>query len=178
MIGPPWLAPSSAHHHEAVLCVERICGVSDHDIDYKYIPGCTYTHPQVASMGMTEKKAREDSEREHHDRQIPLQRQRPRPGGGRDRWLCQAHLRRQIRRAARRSHDRRKRHRAARPNWSWPESSKRPRTKSSKRCTRIRRCPKPSWKRRASRSGGRFICDLYSDHAGFGGTESLRDGRV
>ncbi|HLL90489.1 MAG TPA: FAD-dependent oxidoreductase, partial [Tepidisphaeraceae bacterium] len=53
--------PDLAHvaHHEAVYCVERICGVSDHKIDYKQIPGCTYTHPQVASMGYTEKKARE-----------------------------------------------------------------------------------------------------------------------
>ena len=53
--------PDLAHvaHHEAVLVVERIAGVSEHTIDYKQIPGCTYTHPQVASMGFTEKKARE-----------------------------------------------------------------------------------------------------------------------
>jgi dihydrolipoamide dehydrogenase len=53
--------PDLAHvaHHEAVLCVERICGQDRHDIDYKNIPGCTYTHPQVASMGGTEKKLRE-----------------------------------------------------------------------------------------------------------------------
>jgi dihydrolipoamide dehydrogenase len=53
--------PDLAHvaHHEAVYCVERIFGVRDHHIDYRFIPGCTYTHPQVASMGMTEKKARE-----------------------------------------------------------------------------------------------------------------------
>jgi dihydrolipoamide dehydrogenase len=53
--------PDLAHvaHHEAVNCVERICGVSDHAIDYKSIPACTYTHPQVASMGMTERRARE-----------------------------------------------------------------------------------------------------------------------
>jgi dihydrolipoamide dehydrogenase len=53
--------PDLAHvaHHEAVNVVERIAGVSEHVIDYKQIPGCTYTHPQVASMGYTEKKARE-----------------------------------------------------------------------------------------------------------------------
>jgi dihydrolipoamide dehydrogenase len=53
--------PDLAHvaHHEAVNVVERIAGVSDHVIDYKQIPGCTYTHPQVASMGYSEKKARE-----------------------------------------------------------------------------------------------------------------------
>jgi dihydrolipoamide dehydrogenase len=58
VIGPPWLAHVA--HHEAVVCVERICGRADHPIDYKNIPGCTYTHPQVASMGLTEKKAREE----------------------------------------------------------------------------------------------------------------------
>jgi dihydrolipoamide dehydrogenase len=53
--------PDLAHvaHHEAVYCVERICGVADHYIDYRFIPGCTYTHPQVASMGLSEKKLRE-----------------------------------------------------------------------------------------------------------------------
>ncbi len=57
VIGPPWLAHVA--HHEAVICVERICKVSDHHIDYKAIPGCTYTHPSVASMGLTERAARE-----------------------------------------------------------------------------------------------------------------------
>ncbi|HTL29827.1 MAG TPA: dihydrolipoyl dehydrogenase [Tepidisphaeraceae bacterium] len=52
--------PDLAHvaHHEAVYLVERIVGVSDHEIDYRFIPGCTYTHPQVASMGASEKKLR------------------------------------------------------------------------------------------------------------------------
>ena len=53
--------PDLAHvaHHEAVSVVEAIAGKPFHGLDYKYIPGCTYTHPQVASMGYTEKKARE-----------------------------------------------------------------------------------------------------------------------
>ena len=54
--------PDLAHvaHHEAVKCVERIGGHASADIDYKQIPGCTYTHPQVASMGFNEKKLREE----------------------------------------------------------------------------------------------------------------------
>jgi dihydrolipoamide dehydrogenase len=54
--------PDLAHvaHHEAVFCVEKICGHELPPIDYKQIPGCTYTHPQVASMGFNEKKLREE----------------------------------------------------------------------------------------------------------------------
>jgi dihydrolipoamide dehydrogenase len=54
--------PDLAHvaHHEAVKCVERICGHTLPPIDYKQIPGCTYTHPQVASMGYSERKLREE----------------------------------------------------------------------------------------------------------------------
>jgi dihydrolipoamide dehydrogenase len=53
--------PDLAHvaHHEAVLVVEHIAGHGNHEIDYRFIPGCTYTHPQVASMGLTERKCRE-----------------------------------------------------------------------------------------------------------------------
>jgi dihydrolipoamide dehydrogenase len=57
VIGPPWLAHVA--HHEAIYAVERIFGTSKHTVDYKRVPGCTYTHPQVASIGLTEKKARE-----------------------------------------------------------------------------------------------------------------------
>jgi len=54
--------PDLAHvaHHEAVHVVEHIVGLHEGTIDYKSIPGCTYTHPQVASMGSTEKKLRDE----------------------------------------------------------------------------------------------------------------------
>jgi dihydrolipoamide dehydrogenase len=57
VIGPPWLAHVA--HHEAVCCVERLFGFSDRTVDYTNIPGCTYTDPGVASVGLTEKAARE-----------------------------------------------------------------------------------------------------------------------
>src|SRR5579883_2046116 len=57
VIGPPWLAHVA--HHEAICCIERLCGVSDRTVDYSNIPGCTYTDPGVASVGLTEKAARE-----------------------------------------------------------------------------------------------------------------------
>ena len=57
VIGPPWLAHVA--HHEAVCCVERLIGHSDRTIDYSNIPGCTYTDPGVASVGLTERAARD-----------------------------------------------------------------------------------------------------------------------
>lgn len=57
VIGPPWLAHVA--HHEAICCIERICGHADRTIDYGNIPGCTYTDPGVASVGLTEKAAKE-----------------------------------------------------------------------------------------------------------------------
>jgi dihydrolipoamide dehydrogenase len=57
VIGPPWLAHVA--HHEAICCIERLCGFSDRTVDYTNIPGCTYTDPGVASVGLTEKAARE-----------------------------------------------------------------------------------------------------------------------
>jgi dihydrolipoamide dehydrogenase len=55
--GPPWLAHKASH--EGVIAVERIAGVKGlHPLDVSKIPGCTYCWPQVASVGMTEAKAR------------------------------------------------------------------------------------------------------------------------
>jgi len=55
--GPPWLAHKASH--EAVLCVEKIAGVEGvHPLDASNIPGCTYCRPQIASVGLSEAKAR------------------------------------------------------------------------------------------------------------------------
>jgi len=57
VIGPPWLAHVA--HHESICCIERLCGHADRTVDYSNIPGCTYTDPGVASVGLTERLARE-----------------------------------------------------------------------------------------------------------------------
>jgi dihydrolipoamide dehydrogenase len=44
---------------EGITCVEKIAGLNPHAVDYNNIPGCTYTSPEVASVGMTEKAANE-----------------------------------------------------------------------------------------------------------------------
>ena len=44
--------------HEGVICVESIKGLNPHALNKEQIPGCTYCHPQVASIGLTEARAR------------------------------------------------------------------------------------------------------------------------
>jgi len=53
--------PALAHvaSAEGIVCVEKIAGKNPEPVDYKNIPGCTYTNPEVASVGMTEKAAKE-----------------------------------------------------------------------------------------------------------------------
>jgi dihydrolipoamide dehydrogenase len=55
--GAPWLAHKASH--EGIIAVEKIAGGSPHQMDKANIPGCTYSRPQVASVGMTEAKAKE-----------------------------------------------------------------------------------------------------------------------
>ncbi len=58
VVGPPWLAHKASH--EGVICVEKIAGLDGvHPLNVSNIPGCTYCMPQVASVGLTEKAARE-----------------------------------------------------------------------------------------------------------------------
>jgi len=54
-------APMLAHkaEHEGVICVEAIKGLKPHAMDKRLIPGCTYCSPQIASVGLTEAKAKE-----------------------------------------------------------------------------------------------------------------------
>lgn len=56
--GAPWLAHKASH--EGIICIEKIAGLKDvHPLDKSGIPGCTYSMPQIASIGLTEKKAKE-----------------------------------------------------------------------------------------------------------------------
>ncbi|AEG48754.1 dihydrolipoamide dehydrogenase [Sphingobium chlorophenolicum L-1] len=54
---PPWLAHKASH--EGVIAAEAIAGQHPHAMDARNIPGCTYCHPQIASVGLTEAKAKE-----------------------------------------------------------------------------------------------------------------------
>jgi dihydrolipoyl dehydrogenase len=55
--GPPLLAHKASA--EGIVVAETIAGRSPHGVDYRAVPSCTYCHPQVASLGLTEAKARE-----------------------------------------------------------------------------------------------------------------------
>ena len=57
LTGAPWLAHKASH--EGVICIEKIAGLKDvHPLDVTKIPGCTYSMPQIASVGLTEAKAK------------------------------------------------------------------------------------------------------------------------
>src|SRR3569623_557959 len=55
--GPPMLAHKA--EHEGVVCIEAIKGLHPHPMDKLLIPGCAYCHPQIASVGLTEKAAKD-----------------------------------------------------------------------------------------------------------------------
>lgn len=56
--GPPWLAHKASH--EGIICVEKLAGEDPMPMNYNNIPGCTYCEPQIASVGYTEKQAKEE----------------------------------------------------------------------------------------------------------------------
>jgi dihydrolipoamide dehydrogenase len=55
----PGQALAHVASHEGITCVEKIAGMNVEPVDYNNIPGCTYTSPEIASVGYTEKQARE-----------------------------------------------------------------------------------------------------------------------
>ena len=60
-IGDIIATPALAHvaSAEAIHCVEHICGLAPAAVDYSTVPSCMFTSPEVASVGVTEQKARE-----------------------------------------------------------------------------------------------------------------------
>ena len=68
--GPPWLAHKASH--EGVVCVEQIAGERCPSAERDELPGCTYSHPQVASVGLTEAAAKAERPR-GQGRPLPLQ---------------------------------------------------------------------------------------------------------
>lgn len=58
VIGAPLLAHVASA--EGIACIEHIAGNASHPVNYNNIPGCTYCQPQVGSVGLTEKQAREN----------------------------------------------------------------------------------------------------------------------
>jgi dihydrolipoamide dehydrogenase len=57
VVSAPWLAHKASH--EAIVCVAKIVGGKVHEIKRENIPACTYTSPEIASVGMTERQARQ-----------------------------------------------------------------------------------------------------------------------
>lgn len=69
--GPPWLAHKASH--EGVLCVEKIKGLKTaHPLKTTNIPGCTYSYPQIASVGLTEEAAKASGKYELKVGRFPL----------------------------------------------------------------------------------------------------------
>lgn len=58
VVGPPWLAHKASH--EGIVCVEHMAGIEHtHPLDSRNIPSCTYSYPQIASVGLSEEAAKE-----------------------------------------------------------------------------------------------------------------------
>ena len=63
VVAPPWLAHKASH--EGILAVEVIAGKTPKPINHLNIPGCTYCHPQIASVGLTQEKAENEYGKEN-----------------------------------------------------------------------------------------------------------------
>ncbi len=107
VVGPPWLAHKASH--EGVRCVEHIAGLAPDNLTAP-IPGCTYSDPQIASVGLTEAQATAGG-REVKVGSLSVPRQRQGHRRRRDRGVRQSGVRRKDRCADRRAHDRGRGHR-------------------------------------------------------------------
>ena len=69
--GAPWLAHKASH--EGVICVEKIAGLKNvHPLKKENIPGCTYSFPQIASIGLTERACKEKNLKVKIGRFVPM----------------------------------------------------------------------------------------------------------
>ena len=112
--------PQLAHvsSAEGIVAAERIAGRETRPLNYDHVPGCTYCDPgdrqrradRARSAGARLRRAR---------RHVPVRRARPREDGGRDRRLRQDRRREEVRRGARRPHDRPALDRARRGGHAW-----------------------------------------------------------
>jgi dihydrolipoamide dehydrogenase len=69
--GAPWLAHKASH--EGIICVDKIAGQKDvHPLKKANIPGCTYSYPQIASIGLTEKACKEKGLKVKIGRFVPM----------------------------------------------------------------------------------------------------------
>ncbi len=101
MAGPPALAHVASA--EGIACVERISGLAPEPIDYGSIPACTFCHPEIGSIGLTEAQAREQKAR-REGRKVPLPRARQGTRDDRDGWVREGDLRRRGWAGHRRAH--------------------------------------------------------------------------
>ena len=105
VIGGAMLAHKA--EHEGVICIEKIAGLDPHPLDKGQVPGCTYCHPQIASVGLTEDAARKAGLDIKVGR-FPFIANGKAVALGEADGLGQDRVRRQDRRAARRAYGRRR----------------------------------------------------------------------
>ncbi len=99
--GPPMLAHKGSR--EGVVAAEAIAGQKPHPIDYGNVPGATYCHPEVATH-RADRGALQGAGARVRGGPVPVQRQRARAHGGRDRGLREDHPRAEVRRDPRGAH--------------------------------------------------------------------------
>ncbi len=128
-------------------------------INYDHVPRCTYTEPEIGSVGLTEAQAKEQG----HDVRIgsvPVPRAGPRPHGRRDRRLREDRRREEVRRDPRRAHHRPARHRAGGRSGDGAAHGS-ARSKSwSRPSTRTRRCRRRWVRPRMPRTARRYIFEV------------------